>query len=113
MEEKEPIINNPETELGKPEREAVFEKGKEGEVDRKEPLRPFSQPEKEPISEELEREKEEKRNAYKNEIDHLVRLAEEKGFDEALKEAKKISKKKRSAMIVDLFHDRLAEKSND
>ena len=57
-------------------------------------------------------EEREKEKAYSKEVKELVSLAKEEGFSKAYKKAKKLSKKK-SAIIIDRFHDRLSQEDLD
>ena len=107
MPEKEPTIEyepNPEKKREIPEVENNF--SKEEEDDREIPEKGKREIKKK------KREEEEKEEAYKKEIDELVNLAKEKGFSKAYKKAKKLSKKK-SAIIIDRFHDRLSQEDLD
>lgn len=60
-----------------------------------------------------EKEIEEKKTAYKEEINQLIDLAKQEGFSEAYKKAKKMSKEKDDSIIIDLFHDRLSQENLD
>lgn len=55
----------------------------------------------------------EKEKFYKEEVEKLVEMAKEEGFEKAFKKAKKLSKKEKSSIIIDLFHDRFSEKKDD
>ena len=65
--------------------------------------------------EEVKKKKEEiveKKEAHEKEVEELISIAKEKSFSKALKRAKKLSKKK-SAIIIDRFHDRLSQEEID
>jgi len=100
MQEKEPKIEY-EPSYEKPEKSSDSE-------NREIPEREIPEKGIEEIKKKRE-EEEEKEEAYKDELDELVETFKEKGFSEANKKAKKMSKKKGGAVIIDRFHDKVSQ----
>lgn len=109
MSEKEPTIeyeSNPEAKKGIPKDNE--EKLKQEEKKK----RKIPEEAKKEIKKKKKEEKE-KEEAYKKEVDDLVEIAKKEGFSKAFKKAKKLDKKRNDSLIIDRFHDRLAQENLD
>lgn len=109
MSEKEPTIeyeSNPEnkTEIPKDKKEK-YEKKKSQKKE-------IPEKAKKEIKKKKKEEKE-KEEAYKKEVDQLVEIAKNEGFTKAFKKAKKLDKRRNDSLIIDRFHDRLAQENLD